>query len=147
MKTGLMLLWFAVGFIVTNALVILHVFLSKRKLEKIPSNAHLTSSYIVQTAYRKSSPVFPLYYLVVWMFCSYFYFAQHVTIHPFVDAVVTAVVWFALTMILEQFFGKLILNRYDLQPKEIRKHSKIWISVCYYIVLISPITIALILFL
>ncbi len=142
-----MLLWFVAGFIVSNGLKILQVFLSKRKLEKIPSNAPLNALYILQTAYRKSSPVFPLYYLVVWLFCSYFYFAQHITVHPFVDAAVTAVIWFALTVILEHVLEKLLLNRYDMQPKELHNHSKLWISVCYYIVLISPITIALILFL
>jgi|GEM_PF-4873056 len=147
MKIGYMLLWFAVGFIVSNGLKILQVFLSKRRLEKIPSNAHLTSSYITQTAYRKSFPVFPLYYLVVWLFCSYFYFAHQVTIHPFVDVAVTAVIWFALTVILEQILETSFFKRYDIRPKEIRRHSKLWISVCYYIVLISPITIALILFL
>lgn len=144
MNLPLALLWFLVGFLAVNGLKTLHILRSSKKIQQKLSNNGISSSESIKKAYQKSLPFIPLYYLLIWIICSIFYFHQHESPRIYLDALNTGILWWLLTLLLEMLVWVIFNHKLKLSWKEMYMNSQPWLSISYYAVLISPIVISLI---
>lgn len=145
MNLYLAIIWFLVGFVLVNGLKALHILGSGKRQKKKSVNKNVNPAQFTQSAYRKSLPYTPVYYLTVWMLCSTFYFLQHTPANIYKDALLTGIFWWLLTLLLEMLLWTVVRHRFQLTPKEMYMHSQPWISLAYYAVLISPLVLSMIL--
>ena len=144
MRIPLALLWFSIGFVLANGLKMLHIFLSVKKMQKQTGYMNQKTADFQKKAYKKSLPYTPVYYLIVWLLCSTFYFSQHTAVHVFSDGLLTGILWWLLTLLLEMLLWIIARHRMQLSWKEMYMESQPWLSVSYYAVLISPLILSMI---
>ena len=83
MRIPLALLWFSIGFVLVNGLKMLHIVRSANKMQEQTGYTSQETEDFQKKAYKKSLPYTPVYYLIVWLLCSTFYFSQHTAVHVF----------------------------------------------------------------
>lgn len=145
MSFTIAILWFFVGFVLSNGLKYLHISRASKKLQLKSSNKELSEDYFLKTAYLKSLPIIPLYYLLVWMLCSVFYFIMHKSANVYTEALFTGLFWWLLTLLLEMLLWVKTKHKLQLSWKEMYMKSQPWLSISYYAILISPLIISLML--
>lgn len=145
MNVKFALIWFLVGFVLVNALKILHTILSSRKKFNRYSQKDIPVSAYYKQAYFNTLKFQPFYYVIVWLTCSYIYFTTHISNNLFTDALFTGISWWALTAIAEMLIWVLVNHKMNLTWKEMYLQSQPWISLTYYSVLVSPLVLSLIL--
>ncbi len=144
MNILLALIIFLIGFSVVNGLRLLHIHYSMLKLKSEAADPELSEPRLIQTAHRRSLPYVPVYYLLVWMACSSFYFAFHASPGIYRDAIFTGILWWLLTLLLETLLWVKARHKYRLMWKEMFINSQPWNSLAYYAILISPLAISII---
>ncbi len=145
MNILLALLWFLIGFVAVNSLKVLHIRRSMRKLQSKPAYSALSETELIKTAYRKSLPFIPPYYLIIWIVCSTFYFLLHTSPNIYKDALITGILWWLVTLLLEMLLWVKVQHKFQLTWKEMYMNSQPWLSLSYYAVLISPLILSVIL--
>lgn len=144
MNISLALLWFVIGFVLVNGLKTLHILRSSEKLKLNSAYSGMDQSGRIKSAYKKSLPFIPVYYLFVWIICSIFYFTRHDSTQIYFDALKTGILWWLLTLLLEMLGWVIVKHKLQLSWKEMYINSQPWLSISYYAVLISPLIISLI---
>ena len=144
MRIPLALLWFSIGFVLVNGLKMLHIVRSANKMQEQTGYTSQETEDFQKKAYKKSLPYTPVYYLIVWLLCSTFYFSQHTAAHVFSDGLLTGILWWLLTLLLEMLLWIIARHRMQLSWKEMYMESQPWLSVSYYAVLISPLILSMI---
>ena len=122
----------------------LHIVRSANKMQEQTGYTSQETEDFQKKAYKKSLPYTPVYYLIVWLLCSTFYFSQHTAVHVFSDGLLTGILWWLLTLLLEMLLWIIARHRMQLSWKEMYMESQPWLSVSYYAVLISPLILSMI---
>lgn len=136
--------WFAIGIIAVNILKYLQIKRFLNKLSKKVNQEPTTPINLLQTAYKKSTLYFPLYYLLVWLTCSTFFFLEFRPERIVLAGLFIGIIWWALSLLLEMLVWVVSSHRFKLSWKEMYTDTQPWISLSYYAIIISPLILAVI---
>ncbi len=138
MNLTLALVCFVVGFVSVTTMK--YLLLYKNLQREMTYSGKRDSA--LRRANRKLSIFIPLFYLLVWVLCSSFYFSVHVPNHLFYDALITGILWLVLIILSEWIFWTLGKHRLKIDNISFFKDTQPWNSISYYAVLVSPLIIA-----
>lgn len=141
MDIQLAIICFIIGFIIANGIKFLHF---RRNTKRISSKTgqNLIRKDINELAFSKLLPYIPIYYLVIWIVCSSFYFSNHTSTSLFYDGLSTGITWLSLSFIFETGVWVLLKHKLSISMKQMYLKSQPWILLSYYIVLVSPLMLA-----
>lgn len=138
MNIGLSMLWFWVAYIVVTLVGILHTCFNWLviKIEN-DKNKPIKSMYDI-VPYAKTLPFHPLYNIIVWPIFSYIYFNMINPERLWLEALIIAITWCLVTIIVDVFAWVLIKHPWSMTWKEMYVDYQPWLSLIYLSIFVSP---------
>ena len=138
MNIGLSMLWFWVAYIVVTLVGILHTCFNWLVLKiENDKNKPIKSMYDI-VPYAKTLPFHPLYNIIVWPIFSYIYFNMINPERLWLDALIIAITWCLVTIIVDVFAWVLIKHPWSMTWKEMYVDYQPWLSLIYLSIFVSP---------
>ena len=138
MNIGLSMLWFWVAYIVVTLVGILHTCFNWLVLKiENDKNKPIKSMYDI-VPYAKTLPFHPLYNIIVWPIFSYIYFNMINPERLWLEALIIAITWCLVTIIVDVFAWVLIKHPWSMTWKEMYVDYQPWLSLIYLSIFVSP---------
>lgn len=138
MNIGISQLWFWIAYIVVTLIGIGHTCFNWLVLKmEIDSTKPVKTMYDI-VPYAKTVPFHPLYNIIIWPVCAYFYFIMVQPQDIWTDALVLGISWCAITIIFDVLAWVIIRHPWSMTWKEMYVDYQPWITLIYLSILISP---------
>lgn len=137
MNAGLYFLWFWVAYIAVTLVGIGHTIFNWKVLKMENKKEMITGMYDV-VAYAKTVPFHPLYNIILWPVCAYFYLLQTGSSSVWTDALFLGASWMLITIVIDLFGWVLVRHPWRMTFKEMYVDYQPWITLIYLSILVSP---------
>ena len=135
MNLGLSTLWLTTCYVLITLVGILHTIYNWKVLKMVSPEGTKPSAVL---AYKSTEPYHPLYNIILFPIFSYIYLVQVNPPNLYQEALVIAVSWTGITIIVDWIGWVLIKHPWYMTYKEMYVDYQPWISLIYISIFISP---------
>ena len=134
---GYSMLWYWIGYITVTVVGILHTVFNIYVLHMKPMDANSMGE-----GYEKTKPFHPLYNIILFPIlfpiCAYLYL-NTLSAPTITDAFITGLIWAGISIVFDVFGWVIIKHPWSLSFREFYVDYQPWISLIYFVILISPL--------
>lgn len=135
MNISLSMLWLTVVYVLITIVGVLHTFYNWKFL-KMESPKGTKPSRVL--AYKKTEPYHPLYNIILFPIFSYIYLIQVNPANLYREALVIAISWTVITIVVDLIGWVLIKHPWYMTFKEMYIDYQPWITLIYLSIFVSP---------
>ncbi len=137
MNLGLSVLWFCIAYFAVTIVGILHTVFNWKILKyETPQGIEFKPSQV--PAYIKTIPFHVLYNIILFPIFSYIYLKQVAPVNIWNEALVIAISWTSITIIVDLIGWVLIKHPWNMTFKEMYIDYQPWITLIYTAIFVSP---------
>ena len=137
MEIGLSMLYYWAAYFTATIIGIFHTIYNWKVL-KIDTHTEKGTKPSLSPAYLKTKPFHVLYNIVLFPIAAYLYFQATVLSNLWLEALVLAVTWAGITILIDWIGWVVIKHPWSMTYKEMYVDYQPWITLIYVVIFVSP---------